>query len=124
LLEAGDFDATPTVYGYNVDADKRAGKPVDFVNPDPVLVSLNPVGLAKNAPHPNAARLLIDWLTSKEGQTYLVQRGDGEISSRTDVKNNPAIWDGKRSFIVVAAPSAGSYTDVVRAFRALFGQPG
>jgi iron(III) transport system substrate-binding protein len=124
LLEAGDFDATPTVYGYNVDYEKRAGKPVDFVNPDPMFVTLNPVGLAKNAPHPNAGRLLIDWLTSKEGQTYIVQRSDGEISSRTDVKNNPAIWDGKRPSIIIPAPDPATYNDFGHEFRAIFGLPG
>ena len=124
LLEAGDFDATPTVYGYTVDFDKRAGKPVDFVNPVPLFVTLNPIGLAKNAPHPNAGRLLINWLTSKEGQTYIAQRGQGEISSRIDVTNNPAVWDGKRPFVVIAAPNPAAYNDLGHQFRALFGLPG
>jgi iron(III) transport system substrate-binding protein len=63
-LETGEFDATPTVYGYYVEAEKHGGKPVEFANPTPIFVTLTPIGLAKNAPHPNAARVLIDWLTS------------------------------------------------------------
>jgi len=123
-LETGEFDATPTVYGYYVQAEKKAGKAIEFANPDPLFLTLTPVGLAKNAPHPNAAKVLISWLTSKEGQTYIVTRGGGEISSRTDVKNDPAIWDGKRPYIVIDTPSSAQYNDLEHQFRALFGLPG
>jgi iron(III) transport system substrate-binding protein len=123
-LESGEFDATPTAYGYMADQEKRAGKAVDFVNPSPLLVSLNPVGLAKSAPHPNAARVFIDWLLSKDGQQFIAERGGGEISSRTDVKNNPGIWDPKHPFVIVSTPSAAQYNDLEKQFRALLGLPG
>jgi iron(III) transport system substrate-binding protein len=123
-LETGEFDATPTAYGYLADQDKKAGKSVDYVNPTPLLVSLNPVGLAKNAPHPNAARVLIAWLTSKEGQTYLASRGGGEVSSRTDVKSNAAVFDPKQPYFFLDAPTASEYNDLEHQFRTLFGLPG
>ena len=123
-LETGEFDATPTVYGYNVQAEKKDGKAIDFMNPNPLFLTLTPIGLAKSAPHPNAARVLIGWLTSKEGQTYIVNRGGGEISSRTDVKNDPVIWDGKRPYLVIDTPSSAQYNDLEHQFRTLFGLPG
>ena len=123
-LETGEFDATPTAYGYLANAEKKAGKTIDFINPNPLLVTLNPVGLAKNAPHPNAARVFIDWLTSKAGQTYLVTRGGGEVSSRTDVQNNPAVFDPKRPYLILDAPSSAQYNDAERLFRTVFGLPG
>ena len=49
-LEAGEFDATPTAYGYMAYQEKSAGMPVDFRNPSPLFVTLTPVGLAKRAP--------------------------------------------------------------------------
>ncbi|HEX3549094.1 MAG TPA: extracellular solute-binding protein [Candidatus Elarobacter sp.] len=123
-LEAGEFDATPTAYGYMADQQKRGGKPVDFLNPTPLFVSLNPVGLAKNAPHPNAAHVFIDWLLSKDGQQFIAARGGGEISSRIDVKNNPAIWDPKHPFVIIQTPSSAQYNDLERSFRAVMGLPG
>jgi iron(III) transport system substrate-binding protein len=120
-LEAGEFDATPTVYGYYADQEKRAGRPVDWINPKPLLVTLNPVGLAKNAPHPNAARVLIDWLTSKEGQQFLASQGGGEISSRVDVKSNPRVWNPKDPYIVVPAPDPAKYNEDVQNFKTTFG---
>lgn len=123
-LETGEFDATPTAYGYLADQEKHAGKPIDYANTAPLLVTLNPVGLAKNAPHPNAARRFIDWLVSREGQSFIADSGGGEISSRTDVKNNGAVWNAKRPYVVVDSPAAAQYNDLSQKFRALFDLPG
>jgi iron(III) transport system substrate-binding protein len=123
-LESGEFDATPTAYGYLSDEEQRSGKPLAYVNPKPLLVTLNPVGLAKSAPHPNAARVFLEWLLSKAGQGYIAQEGGGEISSRIDVRNNPRIWNPKNAYLIVHAPDSAHYNDAVRAFRAMFGLPG
>jgi iron(III) transport system substrate-binding protein len=123
-LEAGEFDATPTAYGYMADQEKRASKPIDFMNPSPLFVSLNPVGVAKNAPHPKAAHVFIDWLLSQEGQQFIAQRGGGEISSRTDVKNNRTIWDPKHPYVIITTPSATQYNELEHQFRSILGLPG
>jgi iron(III) transport system substrate-binding protein len=123
-LESGEFDATPTAYGYLSDAEQRSGKPLAFANPSPLLVTLNPVGLAKNAPHPAAAHVFLDWLVSRDGQQFIAHDGGGEISSRTDVRNNPRIWNPNKPYVIVRAPDSAAYNDVVRQFRTLFGLPG
>lgn len=123
-LETGEYDATPTAYGYLAAAEKAAGKPVDFLNPRPLLVTLNPAGLAKNAPHPNAARLLLGWLLSRDGQQFLAREGGGEISSRTDVKNDARTWNPKAPYLLVPAPDSATYNEAVRNFRQTFGIPG
>lgn len=123
-LETGEFDATPTAYGYMADQTKRTRHDVDFANPSPLFVSLNPVGMAKNAPHPKAAKVFIDWLLSQEGQQFIAARGGGEISSRTDVKNNAAIWDPAHQFVIIETPSRTQYNVVERQFRSALGLPG
>ena len=42
------------------------------------------VGLWKNAPHPNAAKVFVNWIATKEGSTIFGQ-ADGSASLRTDV---------------------------------------
>lgn len=123
-LETGEFDATPTAYGYLVDQEKRAGKPIDFINPSPLFVTLTPVAIAKNAPHPNAAHVFVDWLTSKDGQFYLSNRGGGEVSSRSDVTSNPRVFDRKHPYIVIDAPDSARYNELEQQFRALLQLPG
>ena len=47
------------------------------------------VGLNKNAPHPNAARLAANFLLSREAQEFSAKLG-GRIPTRLDVESNPA----------------------------------
>ena len=66
-LQAGEF---PIIIGFSgtVVADaKKDGAPVDGVNPEPSLSRASAIALMKNAPHPHAAMLLIDFLLDKDG---------------------------------------------------------
>jgi iron(III) transport system substrate-binding protein len=53
----------------------QKGAPSDWIKMEPVPVALDAVGILKDAPHPNAARLLVDFLTSEDGQRVL-QKAD------------------------------------------------
>ena len=120
-VESGELDATPTVYGYLADADRAAGKPIDYINPKPLLLTITPVGLATRAPHPIAAHVLIDWLVSREGQQFIATAGGGYLSTRTDVKNNPRLWNPHNPYYVLPAPTPATYNAALRRFKTLFG---
>ena len=51
----------------------RKGAPSAWLKIEPMPVALDAVSLIKDAPHPNAARLLIEFLTSEEGQQVFRQ---------------------------------------------------
>jgi iron(III) transport system substrate-binding protein len=52
---------------------KAKGAPVEFVFPREGLVATpQPYGLVKEAPHPEAARLFLDWFLGVPGQTAAV----------------------------------------------------
>jgi iron(III) transport system substrate-binding protein len=53
----------------------QKGAPSDWLALEPVPVAFDAVGILKDAPHPNAARLLIEFLTSEDGQKVL-QKAD------------------------------------------------
>src|SRR5579859_518907 len=57
-------------------AQRRAGAPVKQIDPSDG-VGVTPIGqsLLKNAPHPNAAKLWIEWSLSEEGQNLLAKQG-------------------------------------------------
>jgi iron(III) transport system substrate-binding protein len=48
------------------------------------------VALFNNAPHPNAAKVYINWLLTQEGQTAFA-RGTGYVSARVDVPTDHAL---------------------------------
>lgn len=72
----------PTNYGQMSDL-KAQGAPVEMAYIDPVLRVPGAVYTFKDAPHPNAAVLFIDWLLSEDGQTIIC--GGGNCGSHLDI---------------------------------------
>lgn len=64
----------------------QEGAPVKFVNFESVITSFGAASLAvlKDSPHPNAAKVFLNYFLSKEGQT-LTAKTTGVPSSRVDV---------------------------------------
>lgn len=122
-LAAGEFDVTPTVYGYFMQRAKDAGQPVDYVNQYPNVLLPDAMALAKNQPHPNAARVLVEWLLSREGQ-QLISDVSKRTSVRLDIAGDPRLFDAKKPYRVLTSADPGAYARWVSAYRALLGQPG
>ena len=82
LLIGGEFPVYMDAFGSTIERFKAQGAPIDWVAVEPVIVSLNPLGMAVNAPHPASAKLLIDFLLSKEGQDIGKERGEAAGARR------------------------------------------
>jgi iron(III) transport system substrate-binding protein len=83
LLVAGDFPLA-LVHAAEMEEAKRTGAPVDWVRTlDPIVTSPSQVAVSAKAPHPNAARLLVDVLLSAEGQQLI--RARGRVPARNDL---------------------------------------
>ena len=54
---------------------------------DPVVSAAGLVGINKFAPHPNAAKLFVDFVLSKEGQELIVKTDRSSV--RKDIAGNP-----------------------------------
>jgi iron(III) transport system substrate-binding protein len=85
LLVAGEFPLAIFMQVSKMDTMKRKGAPVDWLASPPTLATTSTVGLAQNPPHPAAARLLIDFYLSSEGQQALTRTG--KIPLRKGVKS-------------------------------------
>ena len=65
----------------------------------PVSVEVNVAMLSAKAAHPNAGKLFIDYLISKEGQEFL--KTFRRIGPRKDVKPDPAkLFEGFRRRVI------------------------
>jgi iron(III) transport system substrate-binding protein len=95
-VEAGEPPASASAYGYKSASEQRKnpGK-VAFVNPTPLPTSFTPIDVARNAPHPAAAALFINWMTSQEGQQAVIDVTN-HTSLRTDVKNDTSVWNPQK----------------------------
>jgi len=76
---SGEISASPFVPGLALD-QKKAGAPIDFKLANKGKTWNSPFWgmILKNAPHPNAAQLLLDFMVTREGQA-LVQHLAGAI---------------------------------------------
>jgi iron(III) transport system substrate-binding protein len=86
LMISGEVMLSPTIYNSHVEVSAARGAPLRWVAPGPVPVTDTAVALARAAPSPHAAMLLVDYLMSQEGQRIYGQLGYG--SARLDA-NRP-----------------------------------
>jgi iron(III) transport system substrate-binding protein len=118
LLIGGEFPLYIDAFGSNIEKFKSQGAPIDWVALEPVIVSLNPLGMAVNAPHPASARLLIDFLLSKKGQE--VGRTVAKLPARADVEAPyPRLTKGLKLYPVPNVV-AERYGEIVKDFRETF----
>ncbi|MDB5908218.1 MAG: putative transporter substrate-binding protein [Massilia sp.] len=72
LVGSGEVPLALTVYNYMPEAARKKGVPIGWFALEPVIARANGIGIARHAPHPNAALLFYDYLLSPEAQKILV----------------------------------------------------
>ena len=68
---AGEYPLALMIFINHAVISARKGAPSAWLKIEPMPVALDAISLLKDAPHPNAARLLMEFLTSEEGQQVL-----------------------------------------------------
>ncbi len=68
LVASGEAPLSIMVLSKDIELLKRKGAPVDWLPLNPIPPQRAAIGLMKNAPHPYAALLLLDFILSPEGQ--------------------------------------------------------
>ena len=82
LIAAGEFNLG-LVYQHQLERYKKLAAPVELAPLPFATKNIHPMALAAQPPHANAAKLLINFLLSKETQTMV--RGFGRTVSRADI---------------------------------------
>ncbi|TMA63225.1 MAG: extracellular solute-binding protein [Deltaproteobacteria bacterium] len=71
LLAAGEFPIVAFMQVTKLEKIRERNGPVDWIPLDPSFATVSSVAVSKHAPHANAARLLVDFYLSEEGQKAL-----------------------------------------------------
>lgn len=79
-LSAGDGEIALQSAQFFVEAQKAAGKPVEFVNLQPSVYPVQALGISQRAKHPYAARLLSYYLMTEEGSATITNPEAGSFS--------------------------------------------
>jgi iron(III) transport system substrate-binding protein len=94
-LNRGEYALFMSSNHTDVIAQRKAGAPIKQIKP-PDGVGVTPInqGLLKNAPHPNAAKLWIEWSLSEEGQLVLATQGYAPVRKGVKVSEPEANLEG------------------------------
>ena len=120
LLGAGETGLA-WAYSFRIERMKREGAPVEWIETfDPIVVTISGIGLSAKATNPNAAKLLINFATSKRGQEMV--REMRRIPARGDVKPfAPKMDQSKLRLKAVPKEVYSGLDDHAREFRKIFG---
>ncbi|MBP2670540.1 MAG: iron transporter substrate-binding protein, partial [candidate division NC10 bacterium] len=95
------------------------GAPIGLIYPsEGTAITLDGSAIIKNAPHPTAAKLFLDWTVSKEMQQLMVERF-GRRSVRKDV-GSPAglpVLDQIKAINYDLNYAAGNRTELLKRFQ-------
>jgi iron(III) transport system substrate-binding protein len=92
LLVAGEYSIVMPALFHDVVHEKAVGSPVDFVRGAAPVVSPQQAAIYAKAPHPTAAKLFAEWLTSPQGQSAI--DAVGRASARKGFKSKTSMENG------------------------------
>ena len=116
LVGAGEYAIAINSYAYRIERLKKRGAPIDWVPVEPVVIHNLFGGISKNAPHPNAAKLFMDYLLSEAGQKVYISQGVNP--ARTGLK---APWLPKlKVFYSDPVEMSERYGEFEKRFRKMF----
>jgi iron(III) transport system substrate-binding protein len=117
LVIAGEYPLLITMAS-PVELARRDGAPVQWVPLEPVPVSFHAITLAERAAHPNAGKLYIDFVLSREGQEAL--RSVQRIPVRQDVEADPPTLIKGYARIMLRPMEREEFDEVVALYKQIF----
>ncbi len=121
LVAAGEIPIFLTAAGSMVEQFKEKGASVNWVAYDTIIGMPSSMGIFSHAAHPHAAKLFVNFLSSKEGQELLAM-STGKNPTRSDAKhkypNLEAVVKGHRLFL--SNVTTDYYTKFNTEFQAMF----
>ena len=69
----GEYAISLNAFNHHAVLSAQKGAPVAWLRLEPISGVVHSIGLTRHGPHPSAGKLLIDFLTSQDGQRALAQ---------------------------------------------------
>ena len=111
FVAAGEFNLG-LVYENQAFRFKNQGAPLGLAPLPFVTKNMHPLALSSAAPHPNAGKLFIDFVLSKEGQLLIKKLG--RVVSRTDISQEDV---SRFKMIAEDASIADRYSQVIEDYK-------
>jgi len=105
----------PVVQGYK----RKLRSPIDWIFLEPIVAQIDAVMLSSRSPHPNGARLFVDFVLSKEGQSAFA--GIQQIPVRRDMEPRSKPGFQGQQWFLERPDKHVNFQETVRLFREIFG---
>lgn len=73
---AGEYSIALQIFNNHAPISAARGAPVGWLKTEPAMALVLPMSLTKGAPHPNAGKLLFEFILSEEGQKIMADSGE------------------------------------------------
>jgi iron(III) transport system substrate-binding protein len=68
---SGEYPLAVMILNYHATISMNQGAPVQWIRMEPLLQSMSLISIVKDSPHPNAARLFVEFMLADEGQKVM-----------------------------------------------------
>jgi iron(III) transport system substrate-binding protein len=119
LVAAGEGHLDINIPAASVERMKERGAPIDWTALGPAPVVMVGIGLSSQAAHPNAAKMFIDFVLSREGQRLV--RTPGRFVARSDLAPEQSAALKEIKMAPVNPALAEKLDEYARQLRAIFG---
>lgn len=119
LVAAGEAVFDINIPVSSVERMKERGAPIDWTALGPVPAIMVGAGLAAGAPHPNAGKLFLEFVLSREGQKLM--QTPGRHIARSDIANEQAAMLKELKIVPVNPALAEKLDEYAKQLRSIFG---
>jgi iron(III) transport system substrate-binding protein len=119
LVVAGEGFFDINIPAASVERMKERGAPIDWTALGAVPAIMVGAGLATGSPHPNAAKLFLEFLLSREGQKLM--QTPGRHIARSDLANQQAAMLQALKIVPVRPSLAEKLDEYAKQLRSIFG---
>lgn len=119
LVVAGEGALDVNIPASSVDRVKEKGAPIDWTAVGAAPAVMVGIGQSAEPPHPNAAKLYIDFVLSREGQKIV--QSFGRLVARSDLQSEQPAAIKEIKMVPVDPSLADQMDEYAKQFRAIFG---
>jgi len=110
---SGEYPIALMTLSYHSVISAAKGAPIQWLKMPPMIMAPNTISVLKNAPHPNAARLLIEFILSREGQQIMAANDYMPADPTVPVKD-PRLQPEHGDFAVTVISPELTRTDLAK----------
>ena len=119
LVAAGEGVVDVNIPAASVERMKERGAPIDWIALGPVPAIMVGIGVSNQAPHPNAAKLFLEFVLSRDGQKLM--QTPGRLVARGDLANDQAAMLNQLKIVPVNPGLAEKLNEYAKQLRSIFG---